>query len=450
VFFKQLERFGEQVAWRNEQGQMSYDELQVQLDHLIPTLPQVRSLVIISASNQPEFLLNYLACLQAGHVVVLVDKNVTSQNIKKLCEIYQPQLYINTEGQHVPKPWPAFPLAKELAILLSTSGSTGSVKQVALSYANLHSNAQAIAEFLPIKADDLTLTTLNPAYSYGLSVLHSHLLRGASVFLNEHSLLSREFWKILEQQPINSFAGVPYSYQMLLRLGFVSKSLPALRYFTQAGGKLDSMRVCQLAKYANEQQKDFFVMYGQTEATARMAFNAKPGYKPGSIGRAIPGGSFCLRDEQGVLVQGVEQEGQLCYSGANLMLGYVHCWQDLAKFIPIKELFTGDLAERDIDGDYRITGRLKRIIKPFGQRLNLAEVEDWLTDKGLQGYAVGTDEKLQVALVTNEDVTTLKKQLSQFLALHPKAIEIKLCLTVPVTQNGKVDYPALQAWFKVN
>jgi acyl-coenzyme A synthetase/AMP-(fatty) acid ligase len=113
-------------------------------------------------------------------------------------------------------------------------------------------------------------------------------------------------------------------------------------------------------------------------------------------------------------------------------------------------LFTGDLAERDVDGDYRITGRLKRIIKPFGQRLNLAEVEDWLTDKGLQGYAVGTDEKLQVALVTNEDVTTLKKQLSQFLALHPKAIEIKICLTVPVTQNGKVDYPALQAWFKVN
>ncbi|WP_416305807.1 AMP-binding protein [Neptunicella sp. SCSIO 80796] len=450
MFFSGLQQFGDDIALIEGDTVLCYADLQQRIDSFRKKLPQNRQLVVLQAGNDITTLVTYLTCLQAGHVVIMVDKQIAEPYLQSLVDAYYPNWLVKdaeisfvTDYHHV--------FDDDLALLLSTSGSTGSPKQVALSKTNLQSNADSICQYLPILASDKTITTLAPFYSYGLSVLNSHLLVGATIVLTEHSLVSREFWTLFEQHQINSFAGVPYSYEMLLRLRFTRKNLPDLRYFTQAGGKLATGKVAELAQYAQQQDKRFFVMYGQTEATARMAFNADPLAKPESIGRVIPGGEFCLQDEQGRLVSGEQQQGELVYRGANIMLGYSRNKSDLCSFSSPDYLATGDLAYRDADGDYFISGRLARFIKPFSVRLNLDEVEALLADNQLTVAAVGNDNKLQVgvqkSLEKPNDIRVIQQMLSQQLHLHPSVIQLAEFDMLPLTSSGKRDYATLQAWF---
>nr|WP_241737479.1 AMP-binding protein [Neptunicella marina] len=375
----------------------------------------------------------------------MVDASLDAPKRAKLCDAYQPNWIVDEYGLH--KQHAAQHLLDErVAVLLSTSGSTGSPKQVALSVENLQANAQGIASGLPIAQSDITITTLSMAYSYGLSVINSHLQCGASILLNEHSVMSREFWQALEQHKVSSFAGVPYSYEMLIRLGLCKKKLADLRYFTQAGGKLAKKYVQQLADFANAQNKQFFVMYGQTEATARMAINAEPEHYPESIGYAIEGGAFLLIDEQGHSISQNHIEGQLVYQGPNVMLGYAQSVVDLAHFEPASQLVTGDLAYRDEQGRYFISGRQARFIKPFGNRISLDDVEIWLQQQGVDGLATGDNDELWVGVCESShlELTDLKNKLQQQLNLHPSKIKIFSIDAIPLTSSGKTDYPAFK------
>ncbi|WP_438864912.1 AMP-binding protein [Neptunicella sp.] len=464
MFFSDLCQFGDKIAFieNGESGDtvsgdlnngirhLSYAALQQEIDQFKQQLPSNRQLILLQADNTIATMLVYLACLQARHPLLLVNKQISDTHLQHLIQRYSPNWLMNgSHIQHISHNQHHFD--DKLALLLSTSGSTGSPKQVALSATNLHSNASAICQTLPILGSDKTITTLAPFYSYGLSVINSHLLMGATIVLTEHSLISREFWDLFEQQQINSFAGVPYSYEMLLRLRFTQKALPHLRYFTQAGGKLSPEKVTALAQYAQQQNKQFFVMYGQTEATARMAFNADPLSKPDSIGQAIPGGEFLLHDEQGIALCTDGQAGELVYRGANIMLGYTEGKSDLATFSQLDYLLTGDLAYRDTNGDYFISGRLKRFIKPFGVRLNLDEVEVLLADNQWTAAVVGNDYKLQVGLQKStqqpNDIPAIQQMLSQQLSLHPSVIQIAEFDMLPLTASGKRDYATLQQWF---
>jgi len=418
-------------------------------------LPQ-RQLIFLLAGNNVPSLVAYLACLQQRHAIMLLDENINSYQLDKLKQAYNPHIIVaeeQGEAKITPCHRSEIPLDEQLALLLSTSGSTGSPKQVALSQANLHSNAQSICAYLPIQSDHTTITTLPMNYSYGLSVINSHLLAGACVFLNQASVVDRAFWQTLETQQINSIAGVPYSWEMLLRLGITKKELPFLHYFTQAGGKLAPKRIQMLNDYAQAKNKSFFIMYGQTEATARMAYLAPEHVadKSESIGQAIPGGTLQLFNEQGELIKSANQEGELVYSGDNVMLGYAEQQADLAKFTPQTRLATGDLAYFDAQGDFFITGRKKRFIKIHGLRVSLDEVENLLRENQLEAHAVGEDNALRVAITQSSLTTQVNSSrecvslLASLLGVHHTTIRCALVDNLLTTANGKPDYVATDA-----
>lgn len=445
MFFQQLAQKGDNPAAIEGDTILSYRQLAQECERFASELGPKRQLIVLKAHNSIATLVAYLSALMHKHPLMLVDPQLSAEKLDKLIQCYQPNVLID-ELKLTRLSATNLSMAAELALLLSTSGSTGSAKQVALSSCNLHANAASICAYLPIKAGDKTITTLPFFYSYGLSVINSHLLAGACIVFNQYSLVNREFWQVFRQHEVNSLAGVPHSYDMLLKLRFTRMELPSLRYFTQAGGKLTADKVLQLAEYALQHNKQFFVMYGQTEATARMAYLSpeKVLTKPEAIGRAIPGGQLTLLDEQGQLIETCNVQGELCYSGDNVMLGYAQSFQDLASFSPASLLHTGDLAYRDEEGDFIICGRLKRFIKLFGQRINLDEVENLIqAHSQRQTYCCGDDSKLLIAVKNCDDIQSLKLFVCTYLSLHPSALELRSVTELPLSANGKKDYQSL-------
>ena len=445
MFFNLLNQPSEAIAAIEGDIKLNYAQLRTKCADFSTELTTPGQLIFLKADNSIATLVAYLAALANRHPVMLLKPDISQGQLDHLIKVYQPNLVIeNLSITHLhARP---IALAEELALLLSTSGSTGSAKQVALSAVNLQANAQSICDYLPIQPSDRSVTTLPFFYSYGLSVINSHLLAGACIVFTSHSFVNREFWQLFKQQEINSFAGVPHSYEILLKLHFTRMDLPSLRYFTQAGGRLSPALVGQLADYASAQYKQFFVMYGQTEATARMAY--LPGdralLKPESIGRAIPDGKLSLRDELGRDIIENNSPGELVYQGQNIMLGYAQNVAELAAFNPAEKLLTGDIAYQDEDGDFFITGRLKRFIKLFGQRINLDEVELLLLEKGFETYCCGDDSKLLVAVENTNDIKSLKNLINEHLQIHSSVIQILKVAALPLTDRGKKDYYAIQ------
>ncbi|MCY7294522.1 AMP-binding protein [Alteromonas sp. a30] len=457
AFYQDLSRWGEAVAvsYATSSGtftHITYQQLQAACDQFIEQLnASGRSLIGIVCHNNLPTLVAYIACLQAKHPALLIDASYSESQLDSL-QAHFAFHYLVDSGTVTPIHQQRYVFDKRLALLLSTSGSTGSPKHVALSYQNIEANTQSICAYLPIQQEDVTLTTLPFNYSYGLSVINTHLAKGAHVVMNQHSVVSKAFWQILETQKVSSIAGVPYTYEMLLRLGLTRKELPFLKYFTQAGGKLDEKRVRMLSEYAQNNSKSFFVMYGQTEASARMAYMEpkKLPYKPQSIGKAIPNGQFSLNTEQGEIITHPNTVGELVYQGPNVMLGYAQNTSELAYFDELSKLRTGDLAYFDDEGDYFIAGRLKRFVKIFGKRIALDEVEQLLSTKGVETYAVGDDNTLRIGVLLekdadeNERLSNVLKWLTSELSIHHSTIKVMALDHLPRTANGKPDYEALK------
>lgn len=425
---------------------ITYQELCQQVGRWETRLTQAlpcRGVVALSMDNSPAAICAYLACLRLIYPVILYSSVLSEAGKKQLYNTLSPQLIVEGDAINNGQSGP-YPLDKELAVILTTSGSTGGGKYVALSYENLRANTDSISDYLPIIASDVALLTLPLSYSYGLSVLNTHLKAGASVHLTALTMMNREFWTLLEGQSITSLSGVPSFYEMLIRLRFTNRPLPQLRYFTQAGGKLSAPLVKTLSDYADKHNKQFYVMYGQTEATARMSYLTpdRVSDKPGSIGRPVAGGTFSLVDDKGQKIDGAGVEGELVYKGANIMLGYVTGASELGSFTPKTHLNTGDLARRDEDGDYFITGRKKRIIKLFGERLSLDGLENLFAEKGCSVKVTGCDDFVVVACHPADEtqVTTL---LSEMVNCPPKARCVVCMQHWPLLANGKTDYASI-------
>ena len=403
-FAQNLEVFGACAALVQADGTCcTYAELAQQADAVfsLPDAPQARrSLVAVECSNNKASILAYLGAVRNGFPVLLVDAQLQASWRDRLYDRFAVSAIWGGEGawQRLPHDPPA--VHRDLALLLSTSGSTGSPKLVKLTLGNLQSNAESIAAFLGIDARERPITTLPMHYSYGLSVLNSHLAAGASILLNAEPVTSKGFWDAFRAQGATSLAGVPATYGMLKQLRFERMSLPSLRTMTQAGGQLEPELARHFADLAASRGQRFFVMYGQTEATARMSFvpPERLSAKPGSIGIAIPGGAFDLVDEGMRPIAGANTVGQLRYTGANVMMGYAEQASDLAApDVQGGSLLTGDLALRDEEGYYFLRGRLKRFIKVFGNRIGLDEVEWQLRDMGFDVAVTGRDDLLLIA-----------------------------------------------------
>ena len=281
--------------------------------------------------------------------------------------------------------------------MLTTSGSTGSVKLVRLSHENLEANAAAIATYLALGPDDRGVTSLPLHYCYGLSVLHSHLAAGASVALTDLSVTDPCFWGRVRDAGVTGLAGVPYTFDLLDRVGFADMDLPHLRYVTQAGGRMAPERVTHWADTGRRQGWDLYVMYGQTEATARMAYLPPDQalLRPDAVGRAVPGGE--LRIDRPATA-GPDEPGEILYRGPNVMLGYAEVPADLALGRTVTELRTGDLGHLDDDGFLHVVGRAGRFLKLFGLRVDLDAAERILADDGVDAVCTGDDEALVVAI----------------------------------------------------
>jgi len=432
----------------------TYGQLRQDAERLATLLAQGghKTLCALRARNRYECLVFYLAALRSGQALLLIDAALTRELWRHLIEIYQPHFiadasldvalsdYECTDKLILPlwqrrSPATAVAIHSALALLLSTSGSTGSPKMARLTLNNLQSNAQAIAQYLTLSADDKPIAALPMAYSYGLSVINSHLLVGATLVLSEYGVLRREFWDGVEQHGCTSFSAVPYTYQMLLQTGLLAKRGATLRTLTQAGGRLPESQVRQLYELARSRNGRFFVMYGQTEATARIAFVpwSALGSKPGAIGIAIPGGTIRL-----------DPGGELIYSGPNVMLGYAECRQDLCRGDELHGvLHTGDLARQDADGFFYITGRTRRFLKLFGKRFNLDELEEQLTAHLAAASAcLGRDDMLVVA-TEHADTQAATAFLRDTHGLPRDVVRVIAMDRLPRTLSGKVDYPAL-------
>ena len=293
------------------------------------------------------------------------------------------------------------------------------------------------------------MTTLPLSYCYWLSVVNSHLAVGAALVLTDLSVVDQCFWDLARAQRVTSFAAVPYTFELLERVGFADMDLPHLRYVTQAGGRLDPDRVRRYAELGRRRGWDLFVMYGATEATARMAYLPPDlaAEHPAAIGVPIPGGSFRLEPVEGLEGPDGEPARELVYAGPNVMLGYAESPEDLALGRAVHELHTGDLARRTGPGLFEIVGRRSRFVKIVGLRVDLGQVERLLADDGVLSAAAGSDARLVVAVETGEaaDVGLLAKDLAARLGLPRAAVALVAVEAIPRLPNGKTDYQAVLA-----
>lgn len=463
--FYHLECFAGNEAVVDVSGHsLSYLELAERVKHFQSLLAQQHSrqrlLVFIRAKNTLATLIAYLACLRSGHVALLLDSGISDDSLQSLIHLYSPNALIDGSSEEIGHiTWlskqPCV-LHADLAILLSTSGSTGSPKLVRLSWQNLQQNAQSITGYLPIRESDTAITALPFCYSYGLSIINTHLLQGARLALTDSPIQSREFWQLVGSAKVSSFSGVPLSFSLLQAMRFERQCLPDLRYLTCAGGKLNAGQWDYLAKLSVEKQLPVYAMYGQTEATARMAYLPHEDFvsHPGAMGKAIPGGQLVLRDAKANVIKESNVVGELFYQGPNVMMGYAGSREDLASGTEISELATGDLARRN--GDYfYIEGRLKRFIKVTGLRINLDDIERYLAQRGVESRATGEDDALHIAiqqkdLLKGENTSqspSLVDELAGFLTINPRYIAIKMVDTFPVLSSGKTDYVSLARLF---
>ncbi|MFJ5999378.1 AMP-binding protein [Streptomyces sp. NPDC092370] len=451
-FTRGLAAYGDRVALITPDGDLSYRELAERVTATAARLGPVRRLVLLAGANRADALVTHLAALSAGHPVLLVPGDSES-TIRSLTEAYAPDVVArpHTDGTWTldeRHPGSAHTLHPDLALLLSTSGSTGSPKLVRLSHRNLQANAESIAMYLGIDDTDRAATTLPMHYCYGLSVIHSHLLRGAALILTERSVADDAFWEEFRAARGTSLAGVPYTFDLLDRIGFERMELPHLRRVTQAGGRLAPERVARYAESGRGSGWQFFVMYGQTEATARMAYLPPhlAAERPEAVGVPIPGGSFRLQPVDG---HGPDV-GELVYSGPNVMLGYAEFPADLALGRTVAELHTGDLARRASDGLYEIVGRRSRFAKILGLRIDPQQVESLLAAHGVTAYCSGDGEALAVAALEGAELegageeAQIRRLVAQECGLPARAIRVRVLAGLPRLASGKPDYEAVR------
>jgi acyl-coenzyme A synthetase/AMP-(fatty) acid ligase len=289
-------------------------------------------------------------------------------------------------------------------------------------------------------------------YVYGLSIINSHFLVGATLLLTDKTLMQKEFWAFFKEAEATSFGGVPYTYEMLDKLRFYRMDLPSLRTMTQAGGKITPELHEKFAKYAAEKGKHFVVMYGAAEATSRMGYlpPEKAVEKKGSMGIPIPGGKFFLLDADGKEITTPYTTGELVYEGKNVTLGYAECGDDLAKGDERHgRLETGDMAQFDEDGFYYIVGRKKRFLKIYGNRVNLDEIDRLIKGEfEIEVASSGVDDHLYFFVTDEKMAEPVRELVINKTKLNPAAFKTIVIDEIPKNESGKTLYTELKKYYE--
>lgn len=464
------ERFEELPALAEDEGPwLSHGQLRAVVYRLAGgPFSGARGLVLVLTRNRISIVAAYLAALAANHALLLLDGESDPETVARLVAAYRPRFLVATaDWPEVDWPCGAVPLDSplvdllllalpsddeafihpNLALLLSTSGSTGSRRMVRLSHTAMRANTSQVIAALGIGSDHRAIGHMPLAYSYGLSVLNTHLAAGASMVLTDRTPTRRDFFELVRDRQVGSLPVVPFQLDLIARLDFGRMELLALKTLTQAGGRGDPGALLRLAERLRAVGGRIFVMYGQTEAGPRMT-TLDPDHllaKPGSVGRPMLGGRIDILGQSGQPVR-TGEVGEVVYSGFNVMMGYAESAADLSRDDEIGgRLATGDLGYLDSDGDLWITGRIKRIAKILGHRLNLDEVEASV-GQVVQPIAV-VEAQGRIVLVLERphagQAARAERHVVRRTGLPDYAVGAITIDRMVRVANGKLDYPYL-------
>ena len=265
------------------------------------------------------------------------------------------------------------------------------------------------------------------AYSYGLSILNTHLHSGATIIINKKTIFDRSFWSLFKKHKITSFGGVPQFYENLKKIRFDKLKFKYLKYITQAGGKVEDSTLKYLGQSCKKMNIMLYIMYGQTEASPRMSYLKWKNFflKYGSIGQPLIGCSFRIINEKDQIIKKPNIVGELIFYGKNVSLGYSTGLRDLKKGdINKGKLSTGDLAYRDKNRHYYIVGRKNRISKIFGLRISLDDIESHLKKHKYQIRCTQDNKFLKILIKKSYNLKKIKKIIFNFCNINKEYINI--------------------------
>lgn len=463
MLFDHLKNFSKRTALISENlEKLSYSELICRADKISRQIPK-RSLIFILCENNIDSIIAYVGFIRSGNVVCLLDQNINDELLKKIMNLYQPNFIFSNKKKKLEttknyrlgssflyenKKFIHYKINKKLALLLSTSGTTGSKKLVRISYKNLYTNSKSIIKYLNLNKHDAAITTLPMHYTYGLSIINTHLCVGAKLVLTRKNIIERDFWNLINIHKVTNFGGVPFTFEILRKINFQKLSLPSLKHITQAGGKLNKELSIEFEKMLNKKRIKFFRMYGSTEATSRMAYMPTTWNKkyPEGIGIAIPGGKLWLQNKKGKKITNTNIIGEIVYKGSNVCLGYANSKKDLKKGdVNRGILFTGDLGVIDKNKLLTIIGRRKRFLKVFGLRVNLDELETILSNLGYKCLCSGIDNKLKIYFLRKfkNNSSDVIEKISNLTKINKSVFEVRFIDKYPRNQSGKILYNEL-------
>lgn len=441
---------------------ISYGEL-VSFSGTLKSVMPARLLVFMMTENNAGGIAWVMALLGSRNVPLILNAHTEEELFKNMMDIYKPAYLCVPDGSVLKERFTvvyesygysllstgndACWLHEDLSHLLPTSGSTGSPKLVRHKYENIEAAALNISTFFELTSDDRPLLVLPLYYTMGLSVVFSHLYVGATVLITNRNMTDRTFWSFMKEQKATSFTGVPYSYEILNLMRFFRMDLPDLKILTQGGGKMPKALNLKFAEYCRDNGKKWIATYGQSEGTARMAWLPAEYAisKVGSIGMAVPNGELSLVDMDGNLITEADVQGEMCYRGKNVTMGYARKREDLLLGDERNGYMkTGDLAYRDKDGCYYIVGRMGRFLKLYGMRIGLDECEQIIKAKyPIECACAGTDEKMYVYITDAAIADGVKDELVAKTKLVATAFEIRVIPAIPKNEAGKILYSKL-------
>lgn len=464
--FRAFNKYKDNIAIiDNEHSDLSYRQVLKETNKIKKKIKD-KSLILIVSENTLGSLLAYIFCIINDHVAIIIDSKTTRKNIIKIFKNYEPNfIFLSKEiktmfKKECSEKYNFFDqslmknkiskkkkLNKNLSVLLSTSGSMGLIKFVKLSKKNLKTNTDSIINYLKINNKDSAITNLPISYSYMISVINTHFEVGGSIIISKYSLIEKEFWKILKNSKITSFNGVPYTYEMLIRVGLKNIKIKTLKYLTQAGGKLETNKLREIINFCKKNNLKFFSMYGQTEASPRISY-LKPEFskkKIGSIGKGLSGNKIYIINNYGKKILKPYVKGEIINEGKNVFMGYSKNYNDLNR--PNEKnykLKTGDLGYFDKDGFFFITSRISRIAKIFGIRVDLGDLESLMSQKNYKVVCLSDNKKIFIFIEKKYNKKNLINTISEITNLNMSSFELIKLKHFPRTSNNKISYNELK------
>lgn len=444
---------------------------------------------VIVMENRVEMVESYYGCLKAGVVTVEVSEKSTLDEVSyyiensgaKICILSNTsarrlndlkipviigynQTFSSSSGEHIssncidnmPVFNPNIPIEEhDIASIVYTSGSTGRPKGVILTHKNICSNTESIVSYLDINETDRIMAILPFYYVYGKTLLNTHFRMGGSIVINNKSAFLTSVVQDMVEKEVTGFAGVPSTFAMLLNRSTFSKTnMPLLRYITQAGGAMAPALTKRLEE--NIGDGELYVMYGATEASARLTYLPPNRLKDkiGSIGIPIPSVEITIRDDNGKQLPPYEI-GNICAQGPNIMQGYWNDKEETDKALRPWGLVTGDLGYMDNESFIFLTGRKKELLKVGGERIAPKEIEDAIIESGMvhEVAVIGREDdvlsEVPEAFVVpmnqkNFVLESLREYISGRLSLPKQPRYWNILKSLPKKVSGKIDKEALK------